>query len=135
MKKPGLRITLPLICCIFLANTPRARAQGLPPSGPQAAGIFAILIAVPVGIGFGVYYALHAPHSIEGCAADQGGALQLTAANGKQFLLAGKTAAVKPGERVRLSGKTHRDRTRGRIFSVKKVAQDYGACTAAAAVP
>jgi len=135
MKNLILRITLPLICCIALANAPRAEAQGLPPSGPQAVGIFAILIAVPVGIGFGVYYSLHAPHSIEGCVADQGGAILLTAGNGKQFLLAGNTAAVKPGERVRLSGKTRKDRSRGRTFSVKKVAHDYGACNAATPLP
>jgi hypothetical protein len=135
MKKLVLRITLPLICCIVLGNAPCAEAQEPGPSGPQAAAIFAILIAVPVGIGFGVYYALHAPHRIEGCTVDQGEGLQLTAANGKRYLLAGNTAAIKAGERVRLSGKTRNDRAKGRIFSVKKVAQDFGACNPATPLP
>ena len=135
MNRLFFRITLPLICCVCLAHVPRAEAQEPGPSGPQAAGIFAILIGVPVAAGYGIYYAAHAPHSIQGCIADQGGNLVLTDANSKQYFLAGKTTTVKAGERLRLSGKSRRDHSRRRLFQVKKVARDYGLCSAATPAP
>lgn len=135
MKKLVVRFTLPLIFLLFLMNPPDAKAQGIPPSGGQAAGIFAILIAVPVAVGIGVYYAVRAPHNIQGCIADKSGSLELVDDKGREYLLSGETAAIKPNQRVGLSGKPGKDATKRRTFSVKKVSRNYGACPSASPMP
>lgn len=135
MRKAVLRLIIPLLCGMCLNNVPRANAQEPGPSGPQAVGIFAILIGVPVAVGFGIYYAAHAPHSIQGCVEDQNGSLVLTDSHAKQYLLGGKIDAIKAGERVRLSGRMHKDRMKRRAFQTKRLAADYGACHTASALP
>jgi len=45
-----------LLCVLLLVQTVPARAQGPSPSGPQAAAIFAVIMGIGAGIGFGIYY-------------------------------------------------------------------------------
>jgi hypothetical protein len=135
MKNLLVRITLPLVCLLLLAHSPDSHAQGIPPSGPQAAGIFAVAIAVPVAVGIGVYYAVRAPRHIEGCVAGQGGKLELLDDKRRAYLLSGQVAAIKPNQRVGLSGKPCKDAMKRRLFLVKKVSRDFGPCQPASSAP
>ena len=135
MKKLIVRFVVAVLCLTAVTNTANAQSQ-IPVSGKEAAGIFAALIGVGVGIGVGVYFLVRAPHSITGCVSDFNGGLQL--ADEKRinnYLLDGETAAIKPSERVRLSGKPGRGPKKQRTFSVKKVTKDYGPCSVTSAAP
>ena len=135
MKKLSLRLAIPLVCLILLANTSRADAQ-IPVSGKQAAGIFAVLIGAGVGVGVGIYFLVRAPRNITGCVSDAGGDLQLTDEKAmNRYLLVGQIAALKPSERVRLSGKPGKNANKKRTFSVKKVSKNYGPCNLASTLP
>ena len=135
MKKLVLRITLPLVCFVFIGSAPRIEAQSPQPTAPQAAAIFAILIGVPVGIGLGVYYAVRAPRHIQGCVADQGGGFELVDDKGRRYVLSGDTAAIQANHRLGVSGKPGKGDKKRKPFLVKKVSRDYGACQAAAPTP
>ena len=132
MKKLVVRFVLVLLCLASWSDTAKAQSQ-IPVSGGQAAAILGALIGVGVGIGVGVYFLVRAPHNVTGCVSDTGGGLQLTDERGtNRYLLSGETAAIKSGERVRISGKPGKNANKQRTFFVKKVAKDYGACSAAA---
>lgn len=89
-----------------------------------------------VVIGLGVYYAVHHGHSLRGCASSGADGLQLAnEGDGRTYELTGETAAVKPGERERVSGKKSKGDTNRRQFAVSKVSKDYGACRAKTATP
>jgi len=123
------RFVAVLLCLACVTDTAKAQSQ-IPVSGKEAAGIFAALIGVGVGIGVGVYFLVRAPHNITGCVSDVNGGLQLTDEKGiNHYLLEGDTAAIKPSERVRLSGKPRKRADKQRTFFVRKVAKDYGACS------
>jgi hypothetical protein len=132
IKKSFLRVVVLLVSLCFLADSSKAPAQGIPPTGKQAAAIFTVLLAVPVLIGVGVYYAVRAPRNVTGCVAGADGNLSLTDEKGKEYLLTGDLAGLKPDERLHLSGKAGKDSNKKRTFFVKKIAQDYGSCHAAA---
>ncbi|WP_109487272.1 hypothetical protein [Occallatibacter savannae] len=133
MKKLIVRFVVAALCLAFLTHATKADAQ-IPVSGKQAAGIFGVLIGVGVGIGVGVYFLVRAPHNVTGCASEEGGGLQLTDEQGtKHYVLQGETAAIKPGERVRISGKPGKGANKQRTFAVKKVTKDYGACSVSGA--
>ena len=107
-----------------------AAAEGEIVSNGQIAGGVAVIAAVGVGIGIGVYFAVNHGHSIAGCAHSGQDGLQLTTESDKQtYTLTGDVAAVKPGNRVRLSGKKKTDKTTGiHQFQVEKVSKDFGSC-------
>lgn len=128
-----VRLTVVLLCLTVVTKAAKADAQ-IPVSGKQAAGIFGVLIGVGVGIGVGVYFLVRAPHNITGCVSDVDGGLQITDEKGmNHYLLSGETAAIKPSERVRLSGKPGKGANMQRTFFVKTVTKDYGACRVGAA--
>ena len=128
MKKLLVRFVVAGLCLASMSNTAKSQSQ-IPVSGGQAAGIFAALIGVGVGIGVGVYFLVRAPHNITGCVSDAGG-LQLTDEKGMSYLLSGETAAIKPSERLRLSGKPGKGANKQKTFLVKRVSKDYGTCSA-----
>jgi hypothetical protein len=131
MKKLALRLTLPLVCFVLLANNLKADAQ-IPVSGKQAAGIFGVLIGAAVGVGVGVYFLVRAPHNITGCVSNDEGGVQLSDEKSmNRYLLEGESAGVTPGQRVRVSGKPGKDASKRRTFFVKKVSRNYGDCKAA----
>lgn len=131
-KKLCSRLTIILVCLIFLADTSKADAQ-IAPSGKQAAGIFAVLIGAVVGVGVGVYFLVRAPHNITGCVGADGGNLQLSDENSASlYLLEGDVAALQPGERFRVNGKPGKDSQKRRTFFVRKVSRQLGSCGIAA---
>ena len=134
LNRVTLKVAIPFVCAFLMAGTPSTKAQSVGPTGRQAAGIFAILIAVPVAVGIGVYYLVRAPRNVTGCVSGSADALQLTEEAGKTYLLEGQMADVKVNERVRLSGKASKNAQKRKTFAVTKLSHDYGACASPAAV-
>lgn len=92
-----------------------------------------VLVGVAVGavgaaIGVGVYYAVHHDHSVTGCAASGPNGLQLQTQDNQIYTLIGNIAAIRPGERVRASGKKRKSTGASQEFLVEKLSKDYGAC-------
>jgi hypothetical protein len=103
----------------------------------QIAIIGAGVAAAGTAIGIGIYFAVHHNHSLTGCASVTPDGLRLRR-NGDQqsYSLVGEIAAVKPGNRVRVSG--NRQKKNGdspQVFIVEKLARDYGSCKVQPAVP
>lgn len=131
MKKFLVRLLVPLVCFVLLAHSSKADAQ-TPVSGTQAAGIFGVLIGAAAGVGVGVYFLVRAPHSITGCVSNDANGMQLTDERStKPYLLEGDSAAVTPGQRVRVHGKPGKDSSKRRTFAVEKVSKNFGACKTA----
>lgn len=100
-------------------------------SNGDVVGIGVGLGAVGTGIGIGVYYAIHHNHALTGCAAVTPDGLRLQSANdGQAYALVGEIAAIRPGERVRVSGKKQKkDGVGAQLFLVDKLSKDLGSCT------
>lgn len=93
--------------------------------------------AIGAGIGIGIYYAVHHNHSLNGCAVSGANGLQLQNKGDQQtYALVGAVDAIKPGERVRVSGKRVK-KTAGPTpqFLVEQMSKDFGACPATPTTP
>ena len=131
MKKFLTRLLVAFVCFVLLAHHSKADAQ-IAPSGKQAAGIFGVLIGAAAGVGVGVYLLVRAPHNITGCVSNDVNGMQLTDEKSmKPYLLEGGSAAVTPGQRVRVHGKPGKDSSKRRTFSVEKISKNYGVCKTA----
>jgi hypothetical protein len=126
-----------LFLCVTLLLVPRpARADGFVSSG-QVAGIAIAIAAIGAAIGVGIYFLVRQPPSITGCATSSPDGLTLHNENDAQtFTLIGDTAAIKSGDRIRVSGKKKKaDHSGKRDFLVEKVAKVYGPCKISPATP
>jgi hypothetical protein len=92
------------------------------------------IVAVGAAIGVGIYFAVKHNHSMTGCARSTADGLTLTTESDKQtYALTGDVAGIKPGNRVRVSGKKSKEKSTGTSqFLVEKVSKDFGACNVAA---
>ena len=122
-------------CALLLAATATAQPQSGTIGGVTGGDAVAIGVAIAVigaGIGFGVFYAVHHGHSLDGCAVSGANGLELQNRGDQQtYALVGDTAGIKPGERVRISGK--KEKKSGGVhpqFLVEKLNKDFGACKA-----
>jgi NADH:ubiquinone oxidoreductase subunit K len=143
----SLRHKLPvlLLCVSLLLFAEPAKAQIGGISGPigisksQATWIIVGIVAAGAAIGIGIYLVIHHNHdrSITGCAVSSGGSLSLQhEGDQRSYNLLGDTAAIKPGDRVRVSGKERKEYPSGNHdFLVDKLAKDYGPCKALPATP
>jgi hypothetical protein len=115
---------------ILSADRP-ARAQVLITNdAAKLVGITVGLAAIGAGIGIGVYVAVHHNHILTGCISNAAGGLQLQN-HGDQhtYTIVGEVSALKPGERVRVSGKKSKQKGNDpRQFLVEKLEKNYGAC-------
>jgi hypothetical protein len=122
------------LCISFFVLIPRpanAQTGGIGPTKGQVVGIIVAIVAVGVAIGVAVTLGVHHHPSITGCATANGDSLTLLSEDDRQtYALSGDIAAIKPGDRVRLSGKKRTDRSGNHSFEVLKVSKDYGACHA-----
>lgn len=135
MKRRDGKLTAALALCavlapaesIILAQRP---AEVIGASNAKAAGVAAGIAGAGAAIGIGVYYAVKHDHSVSGCARSGPEGLQLTSESDKQtYSLVGEVAAIKPGERVRVSGKKGKEKSAAtREFLVEKVSKDLGPC-------
>ncbi|MGH9604216.1 MAG: hypothetical protein ACRD3N_00815 [Terracidiphilus sp.] len=115
------------------------KAEASIPTSTQVGWIVAGIAASGAAIGVGLYFAFNHSHSIRGCAASGANGLELrNEGDQKNFHLLGMTADVKPGDRVRVSGK-HKKAPKGSsgnpTFLVEKLAKDYGVCEGASMKP
>ena len=126
-------------CALLLAATATAQPQSGTIGGVTGGDAVAIGVAIAVigaGIGFGVFYAVHHGHSLDGCAVSGANGLELQNRGDQQtYALVGDTAGIKPGERVRISGKKEKKSGGAHPqFLVEKLNKDFGACKAQLAI-
>ena len=125
---------LSLICLLAALSTRPAQAQlgNVGISKGQATAIGVGIVAIGVAIGIGVYFLVRTPPTITGCAVTGPTGLSLQAAGDSHtFLLTGDTAAITPGDRVKLKGKRQKkDAAGNRAYLVTILKKDYGPCTA-----
>jgi hypothetical protein len=133
-----------LICGLLVTATATATAQqagsprnSLPTNGEVYTGAIAILAVVGAGAGIGIYFLVHHNHNLTGCASVTPDGLRLrTDGDQQSYSLVGEIAAIKPGDRVRVSGKKQRREAAGtQSFLVEKVAKDFGVCRVQPATP
>jgi hypothetical protein len=99
-------------------------------SNGQIAGVAAGIAAAGAAIGIGVYYAVHHGHSLTGCTSSGSRGLELVSEGDHEtWALVGEVSGIKPGQRVRVSGKREKkDSVNTRQFLVEKVSKDLGPC-------
>ena len=99
----------------------------------EVVGIAVGIAAGGAALGIGAYYAIHHGHSLNGCVVTGPNGLELQNQRDQQaYALIGETAAAKPGEHIRISGK--KQKTNGgapRQFLMEKLSKDFGLCAAA----
>jgi hypothetical protein len=108
------------------------------PTKSQADWIAVAVVVIVAAAGVGIYFAVRPHHqSLTGCAVSGGSGLELQNQGDQQtYALIGEVAAVKPGERVRVSGKKQKNPgSAPQQFLVEKLTKDYGSCTSAPPVP
>jgi hypothetical protein len=131
------RITTILLCVTLLLIPKPARADDKIVSNGEIAGVIVAIVAVGVAVGIGVYFLVRKPPSITGCAASGSeGLTLLNESDAQTFTLIGDTAAIKPGDRIHVSGKKKKAEPSGkREFVVTKVTKNYGPCKISPAAP
>ena len=120
-----------MVCASLVASTATVNAQiGYKITNGDKAGIAAVLAAVGVGAGIGIYCAVHHGNSLNGCAVSGSDGLELQNRGDQQtYALVGEVAGIKPGDRVRVSGKKEKkDVGDAQPFVVEKLTKDYGPC-------
>lgn len=129
------------VCALLATTALTARAQFEGPCiGACRGQVIGILIGIAGGsaaLGIGIFYAVHHGHTINGCALPGPNGLELqNQGDQKTYHLIGEVADIKPGDRVRVSGKKEKESSgTPQEFIVEKLAKDYGACTQALAAP
>ena len=130
--KTRLRTAFAFVAVLALALTSSHPANAQIVTKSEVAEAVGVVIGVGAAIGVGIYFAVHANHSVSGCTVAAVNGLQLQQ-DQQMWSLVGSIATIKPGERVRVSGKKQK-KTAGapRPFLVEKLAKDYGPCAATA---
>lgn len=137
-------LTWLLVCALLIPAPELAHARKVRPianndqivSNGQIAGVIIAIAAVGAAIGVGIYFAVRHNASITGCVASGPNGLQLANEGDSQtYSLMGVVASLKPGERVRVSGKKKKVAGVAHPFLVDKVKKDFGAYTAQPATP
>jgi hypothetical protein len=125
-----------LLSALLTATTAAARAQvGYQVTKGTVAGVAAVIAGVGVGIGLGVYFAIRHSHSLTGCAVAGANGLEFQNRGDQQtYALIGQVADIKPGDRVRVSGKNEKKASAPQQFLVEKLNKDFGACKAQLAI-
>ena len=128
-----------IVCAMAVTATAPATAQSgtIGVSKTDVAWIFVGIAAIGAGVGIGIYYAVHHSHSLTGCAASGANGPELQSKGDRQtYALVGAVSAIKPGERIRVSGKKVK-KTPGPTpqFLVEQLSKDYGPCPANPATP
>jgi hypothetical protein len=141
---PGVRSFLArtVVCALLVATSTdsalatRPRPADSIPTHTDDVWIAVGVAAIGAAVGFAIYFAVRPHnHALTGCSASGSAGLQLLSEGDQQtYALQGEVSAIKPGERVRVSGKKEKKNGGGpQIFIVEKIAKDYGSCTAAPA--
>lgn len=107
----------------------KARANSIPTQS-DVVWIGVAIGAIGAGIGIGIYFAFHHCHSLNGCAISGSSGLEIKNRGDDQiYSLVGAVNAIKPGDRVRVSGKkVKRSAGPAPQFVVEQLSKDYGPC-------
>jgi hypothetical protein len=122
-------------CALLVSTTGTAKAQFV--TRTQADWIVVGIAAIGAGTGIGVFYAFHHGHSINGCTLSGPNGLELQNRGDQQtYALTGEVADIKPGDRVRVSGKKEKKKPGApQQFLVEKLSKVFGSCEAQPATP
>jgi len=126
------------ICALIATTSTRPHPESSIPTKSQADWIAVAVVAIGAAAGLAIYFAVRPHHqSLTGCAVSGGSGLELQNQGDQQtYALTGEVAAIKPGERIRVSGKKQKNSASAtQQFLVEKLAKDYGSCTSAPAAP
>ncbi len=117
------------VCALLVSTTGTATAQ-IGVTRTQAGWIGVGVAAIGAGIGIGIFYAVHHGHSIDGCALSGPNGLELQNRGDQQtYALIREVAGIKPGDRVRVSGKKEKKKAGApQQFLVEKLSKDFGYC-------
>ena len=112
------------------SRSTRPRTEGGFPSKGQVDASVAGIVAGLVGGTAVVVYLLMRKSTVTGCVAAGDHTLTLAADGGRTYSLAGNTAGVTPGNRVKLQGKKQKsaDNSTPFVWETEKISKDYGAC-------
>lgn len=122
-----------VVCALLLTATTEPAVANSIPTKSDVVWIGIAVGAIGAGIGIGIYYAVRHNQSLNGCAVPGANGLELQNKGDQQtYALVGTVSAIKPGERIRVSGKKVK-KTAGPTpqFLVEKLSKDYGPCPAA----
>jgi hypothetical protein len=130
----GRHLAILLVCLTLLLSTRPARADSIENA---VIGATIGVIAGTVIIVVAVVYFVRKTASVTGCASSTPDGLTLLNEGDQQtYLLSGETAAIKPGNRIKVSGKKGKNNPpANRSFIVEKPAKDFGACKVQPATP
>jgi hypothetical protein len=125
-------------CALLLTATPRP-ANASNSIVPKSVAVVAVVAIAAVGaaIGVGVYYAVRHSRSLTGCSVSSADGPQLRTQNDNQtYGLVGEVSGIKPGERIRVSGRKQKKSAGApQHFLVEKLTKDYGPCPVSPASP
>jgi hypothetical protein len=134
-RKFSAMVALGAVFAPALGQNPIPRPQDtIGATHGQIAAVIAGIAGGGLALGIGITLAVkHEGHALTGCARSGPDGMTLTSDSDKQtYALLGEVAGIKPGERVRVSGKKGKGKTAGtREFLVEKVSKDFGACDVA----
>ena len=96
----------------------------------DATEIIVGIVAVTAAVVLAVVYFARKPPSIIGCASSTPDGLTLLNEGDRQtYFLSGEVSAIKPGDRIKVSGKKgKKNPPANRSFIVEKTAKDLGSC-------
>ena len=145
MKQMTRKLSAVVVVCALLASAERIVLAQKPAdrqsqwvfgaSNGQVVGMALGAAAAGALIGVGIHYAVKHGHTVTGCAHSGPDGMSLTSESDKQtYMLAGATAEIKDGERVRLSGTKEKVSSGRRQFLVEKVSKDFGRCEVASSL-
>src|SRR4051794_7596342 len=93
------------VVCALLVTAATKPAVASIPTKADVAWMGIAIGAIGAGIGVGIYYAVHHNHSLTGCAVSGANDLELENHDQQTYSLVGAVSAIKPGNRIRVSGK------------------------------
>ncbi len=132
------RVLAMVISCALAVSAaqPAAAESGTPIGGVTQGDVVWIGVAVAAigaGIGIGIYFAVHHDSSLTGCAVSAANGLELQNKGDQQtYSLVGTVSLIKPGDRVRISGKRVKKASGPQPqFLVEHLSKDYGPCPSA----
>lgn len=120
------------VCALLVTAATKPAVANSIPTNTDVVLIGVAIGAIGAGIGVGIYYAVHHNHSLTGCAVSGANGLELENKDlQKTYSLVGAVNTIKPGERIRISGKKVKQ-SAGPIpqFLVEQVSKDFGPCPA-----
>ncbi|HLZ41747.1 MAG TPA: hypothetical protein VKQ11_12340 [Candidatus Sulfotelmatobacter sp.] len=131
-NSPVILLLVSAVLCIAPAQVSAQTSPSWGHIGPSNGEIAAIGIGAIAAIGVVVYLVIPKHPTIEGCVESVEGTSRITAADHKTYVLVPGDVTVANGRRLKVKGKKHKDEAGNRQFTVNKLVEDKGPCSAQA---